>query len=60
MLNFFKIDGNVINTPIIAINIAKAVNRPNNIVGTKFDKDKIVNPNAIVTEVVKTATPTEL
>ena len=36
----------------MAINIAKAVNSPNNIVGTKFDKLKTENPNAIVRDVV--------
>ena len=58
ILNY--IAGKVINTPIIAIIIAKDVNIPNNIVGTKFDKHRTEKPNAIVSDVVKTALPTVL
>ena len=44
----------------MAINIAKAVNNPNNIVGIKFDKHNTEKPNAIVKEVVIIAFPTLL
>ena len=44
----------------MAISIAKAVNRPNKIVGTKLDKLKTENPKAIVRDVVNTAYPTLL
>ncbi len=50
----------MIKTPNIAIIIAKAVNKPNKIVGIKFDKHKTENPKAIVNEVVNTACQTVL
>ena len=53
-------DGNVINTPIIANIIAKLVNRPKIIVGTKFEKQRVRKPNDIAIEVIMTAFPTVL
>ena len=44
----------------MAIIIAREVNKPKNIVGTKFDKDNTEKPKAIVIDVVSTACPTEL
>ena len=40
--------GSVINTPNIATIIAKAVNKPNKIVGIKLDNPSTEKPNAIV------------
>ena len=51
-------DGNVINTPIIANIIAKHVNNPKIIVGTKLEKQRVRKPRDIAKEVVKTAFPT--
>ena len=57
-MNLYNIAGNVINTPNIAIIIAKLVNKPKNIVGIKLDKHKTENPNDIVMDVVNMALPT--
>ena len=46
------------NTNNIAKSIANPVNIPKYIVGIKFDKTKIENPNTIVIEVFNIATPT--
>ena len=51
-------DGKVINTPIIANIMAKHVNKPKIIVGTKFEKHSVKNPSDMAIEVVKTAFPT--
>jgi hypothetical protein len=52
--------GNKVKTDIIANIIAIPVNTPKYIVGIKLDKTKIENPNTIVIEVFKIATPTVL
>tara|TARA_B100001123_G_C15021639_1_gene911731 strand:+ start:703 stop:879 length:177 start_codon:yes stop_codon:yes gene_type:complete len=57
---YFKIEGNVIKTPNIAIIIAIEVNKPKKIVGIKLERHKTEKPNAIVIDVVKTAWPTVL
>jgi hypothetical protein len=50
--------GRRVKTEIIANNIAIPVNTPKYIVGIKFDITNIENPNIIVIEVFKIATPT--
>ena len=52
--------GNNVKTEIKASNIAIPVKTPKYIVGIKFDKTNIENPNTIVIEVFKIAIPTVL
>ena len=59
----FKININLgkrVKTEINANNIAMPVNTPKYIVGIKFDKTSIENPNTMVIEVFKIAIPTVL
>ena len=51
-------DGKVINTPIIANIIAKLVNKPKIIVGTKLEKHSDKKAREMANEVIKTALPT--
>ena len=53
-----SIDGNVINTPIIANIIARLVNKPNITVGTKLEKHNVRKPSDIAIDVINTAFPT--
>ena len=57
-LNTKSKDGNNVKTDIIARSIAIPVNTPKYIVGIKLDKIKIENPNTIVMDVFRIATPT--
>ena len=57
-LKLIKKLGNNVKTNNIAKSIANPVNIPKYIVGIKFDKTKIENPNTIVIEVFNIATPT--
>ena len=50
--------GSKVKTEIIANNIAIPVKTPKYIVGIKFDRINIENPNTIVIDVFKIAIPT--
>ena len=51
-------EGRRVKTEIIANNMAKPVKKPKYIVGIKFDKTKMENPNTIVIDVFNIAIPT--
>ena len=51
-------DGNKVKTDIMANSIASPVKTPKYIVGINLDSTKIENPNTIVIDVFKIATPT--